>query len=168
MSDELMMYTVPPEGLVRSFIAGSALLLTACAHPSLDLRTDPARPTPAAASAVVGMWSGTVFESDADPGTPFTLVQVQHADGTVSGQLVFDGSDIPLADVTVVQATGDRYSALVGPYRTTRDDRPVVARLDGQITGRTLNGTMYARPVSGGKAYKGRFTAERVPGVGAM
>ena len=160
---------MPREGPVRSVIAISALVLaTACVHPSLDLNSVPARPEPAVANAMVGMWSGTVFESEADPGTPFTLVQVQHADGTVSGQLVFDGSDIPLADVTVVQATADRYSALVGPYRTTRDDRPVVARLDGQITGQTLNGTMYARPVNGGKAYKGRFTAERVPGVGAM
>ena len=153
---------------MRSFIAVSALLLTACAHPSLDLRTDPAHPTPEAASAVVGMWSGTVFESEADPGTPFTLVQVRHRDGTVSGQLVFDGSDIPLANVTVLEATADRYSALVGPYRMPRDDRSVVARLDGQITGTTLTGRMYARPVDGGKAYKGRFTAERVPGVGVM
>ncbi len=114
------------------------------------------------------MWSGTVFESEADPGTPFTLVQVRHRDGTVSGQLVFDGSDIPLANVTVLEATADRYSALVGPYRTPRDDRPVVARLDGQISGTTLTGRMYARPVDGGKAYKGRFTAERVPGVDVM
>ena len=163
-----MMYTVPPEGLVRSFIAGSALLLTACAHPSLDLRTDPARPTPATASAVVGMWSGTVFESEADPGTPFTLVQVRHLDGTVSGQLVFSGTRIPLTDVKVLEATADRYVALIGPYASLRDARQVVARLDAQLVGQTLTGTVYARPVDGGKAYKGRFTAERVPGVGAM
>ena len=163
-----MMYTVPPEGLVRSVIAVSALLLAACARPSLDLRTVPARPEPAIASAVVGMWSGTVFESETDPGTPFTLVQVQHRDGTVSGHLAFNGSDMPLADVIVLEATADRYVALIGPYATPRDSRQVVARLDAHRVGPTLTGTMYARPVNGGKAYKGRFTAERAPAVDIM
>ena len=165
----LMLYTVPPEGLVRSFIAVSALLLAAaCARPSLDLSTVPARPGPAVANAMVGMWSGTVFESEADPGTPFTLVQVQHRDGTVSGQLAFNGSRIPLADVTVLEATTDRYVALIGPYASPRDARQIVARLEAQLVGTTLSGTVYARSVDGGKAYKGRFTAERAPGVDVM
>src|SRR5688500_20366103 len=84
--------TMPREGLVRSAIAVSAFVLAACARPSLDLNSVPARPDAAVANAMVGMWSGTVFESEADPGTPFTLVQVRHVDGTVSGQLVFSGS----------------------------------------------------------------------------
>jgi hypothetical protein len=164
-----MQHTVPPEGLVRSFIAVSALaLVAACARPSLDLSTVPARPEPAIASAMVGMWSGTVFESEADPGTPFTLVQIQHRDGTVTGQLAFNGSSIPLADVKVLEATADRYVALIGPYVSPRDARQVVARLDAQLVGRTLTGTVYARSVDGGRAYRGRFTAARAPGVDVM
>ena len=160
---------MPREGPVRSVIAVSALVLaTACVHPSLDLNSVPARPEPAVANAMVGMWSGTVFESEADPGTPFTLVQVRHLDGTVSGQLVFSGTRIPLTDVKVLEATADRYVALIGPYASPRDARQVVARLDAQLVGQTLTGTVYARPVDGGKAYKGRFTAERAPGVDVM
>jgi hypothetical protein len=164
-----MLHTEPREGLVRTDLAVTALMLTAaCARPSLDLSTVPARPEPAVANAMVGMWSGTVFESEADPGTPFTLVQVQHQDGTVSGQLAFNGSRIPLTDVKVVEATADHYVALVGPYTSERDARQVVARLDAQLVGQKLTGTMYARPVEGGKAYRGRFTAERAPGIGVM
>jgi len=164
-----LLYTMPPEGPVRSAIAVSALILTvACARPSLDLNTVPARPERAVANAMVGMWAGTVFESENGPGTPFTLVQVQHQDGTVSGQLAFNGSSIPLTDVKVLEATADHYVALIGPYAGPRDAGPVVARLDAQLVGQTLTGTVYARPVNGGKAYKGRFTAERAPGVVGM
>jgi hypothetical protein len=164
-----MLYTVPPEGLMRTFTAVTALMLaTACAHPSLDLSTVPARPEPAVASAMVGMWAGTVFESEADPGTPFTLVQIQHRDGTVSGQIAFNGSSIPLTDVKVLEATADRYVALIGPYASPRDSRQVVARLEAVRIGDRLSGTVYARAVEGGKAYKGHFTAERAAGVTAM
>ena len=154
---------------MRSFIAITALVITAaCARPSLDLSTVPAPAEPAMANAMVGMWSGTVFESDADPGTPFTLVQVKHADGTVTGQLAFNGSRLPITDVKVLEATADRYVALIGPYASGRDSRQVVARLDAQLVGQTLTGTVYARPVDGGKAYKGRFTAERAAAVDVM
>ena len=164
-----MLYTVPPEGLLRSFIDVPILMLaTACARPSLDLSTVPNRPEPAVASAMVGMWSGTVFESEADPGTPFTLVQVQHPDGTVTGQLAFNGSKIPITDVKVLEATADHYVALIGPYTSPRDSRQVVARLEADRVGEKLTGKVYARSVDGGKAYKGRFTAERAPGVTAM
>jgi hypothetical protein len=154
---------------MRTAITISALLLTAaCARPSLDLRAVPARPEAAVAGAMAGMWSGTVFESDADPGTPFTLVQVPHPDGTVAGQLVFNGSTIPLTDVTVLEATADRYVALIGPYTSPRDGRAVVARFEAQRVGGKLTGTVYARAVDGGKAYKGHFTAERAPVISGM
>jgi hypothetical protein len=123
---------------------------------------------PAVANAMVGMWSGTVFESEADPGTPFTLVQVRQTDGTVSGQVAFNGSSIPLTDVKVLEATADRYVALIGPYASPHDASQVVARLEAHRVGEKLTGTVYARSVDGGKAYKGRFTAERAPGVNAM
>jgi hypothetical protein len=161
-----MKYTVPQEGPVRATIAVSALvLIAACARPSLDLSLRPAPSEPAVANAMVGIWSGTVFESVADPGTPFTLVQVKHADGTVTGQIAFNGSSIPLTDVKVLEATADRYVALIGPYASPRDSRQIVARLDARLDGQTLTGKVYARPVDGGKAYKGHFTAERSPGV---
>ncbi len=154
---------------MRSFTAVSALVLaTACAHPSLDLHSVPTPAEPAVASAMVGMWAGTVFESEADPGTPFTLVQIQHRDGTVTGQLAFNGSTIPLTDVKVLEATADRYVALIGPYASPRDSRQVVARLEAVRVGDRLTGTVYARATEGGKAYKGHFTAERAPGVRGM
>jgi hypothetical protein len=154
---------------VRTTIIISALLLTvACARPSLDLDTVPARPETSVASTMVGMWSGTVFESEADPGTPFTLVQIRQSDGTVSGQIAFNGSNIPLTDVKVLEATSDRYVALVGPYASAVDAQPVVARLEAHLTGQRLSGTVYAKPVNGGKAYRGRFTAERAPGISGM
>ena len=164
-----MLYTVPREGLMRTITAVIALVLvTACARPSLDLSTVPARTEPAVASAMVGMWAGTVFESEADPGTPFTLVQIQHRDGTVTGQIAFNGSSIPLTDVKVLEATADRYVALIGPYTSPHDSRQVVARLEAVRSGDKLSGKVYARAVDGGKAYKGRFTAERAAGVTAM
>ena len=154
---------------MRTFTAAVALMLaTACARPSLDLTTVPTKPEPAVASAMVGMWAGTVFESEADPGTPFTLVQIQLADGTVSGQIAFNGSSIPLTDVKVLEATADRYVALIGPYASPHDSRQVVARLEAVRIGDKLSGTVYARAVEGGKAYKGHFNAERAAGVTAM
>jgi hypothetical protein len=169
MLERSMQETVPPEGPVRTVLAISALLVSvACARPSLDLSTVPTTPTPAGASAMVGMWTGTVYGSEADPGTPFTLLQVKHADGTVSGQIAFSGSKIPITDVKVLEASADRYVALIGPYASPHDARQVVARLEAQIIGGTLTGTMYARPVDGGKAFKGRFTAERAPGIDVM
>ena len=154
---------------MRSVIAVSALMIvTACVHPSLDLGTVPTRPAPAVARSLVGLWAGTVFESEADPGTPFTLVQIQHRDGTVTGQLAFNGSNIPLTDVKVLEATADRYVALIGPYTIPRDSRQVVARLDATRVGDKLSGKVYARGIEGGKAYKGHFTAERAPGITAM
>ncbi len=148
-------------------VASALLLTTACARPSLDLNAVPARPEPAAVSTVAGMWSGIVFESDADPGTPFTLLQVRQRDGTLAGQLAFTGSTIPLADIRVLEATEERYVALVGPFTNARDSVQLVARLEGQVTGQTMTGTVYSRSINGGKAYKGRFRAERARDITA-
>jgi hypothetical protein len=147
---------------VRSLLIASALVISAaCARPSLDLNAVPSRVEPDAAAAVIGMWSGLVYESEADPGTPFMLVQVRQSDGTVGGQLAFTGSSIPIADLKVLEASGTHYVALVGPFTNARDSVQIVARLEGQLVGRTLSGTIYSRSINGGKPYKGRFTAER-------
>ena len=102
-----------------------------------------------------------VYESEADPGTPFTLVQVRQADGTLGGQLAFTGSAIPLTEVKVLEASGSHYVALVGHFSNSRDSSQIVARLEGELSGQTMKGTVYSRSTNGGKAYKGRFTAER-------
>ena len=148
---------------MRSLFALSAIVALSCARPSLDLDTAPARPDASVASAVAGLWSGTVYESEADPGSPFTLVQVRRADGTLGGQMAFAGARIPLADVMVIEATADSYVALVGPYRSALASGDVVARIEASRVGDTLTGTLYARSVNGGRAYRGRFTAERTP-----
>jgi hypothetical protein len=148
---------------MRSLSPLFLIVAVSCARPSLDLATTPARPDSSVASAVTGLWSGTVYESEADPGSPFTLVQVRRADGTLGGQMAFAGARIPLADVTVIEATADTYVALVGPYRSELASSDVVARIEASRDGDTLTGTLYARPVKGGRAYKGRFTAERTP-----
>jgi hypothetical protein len=150
------------------FIASALVVSAACARPSLDLNAVPSRVEPAAASAVSGMWSGMLYESEADPGTPFTLVQVRQADGTLGGQLAFTGSSSPLADLKVLEASSDHYVAIVGPFTNSRDSVQIVARLEGQLVGRTMTGTVYSRSMNGGKAYKGRFKAERSRDVTLM
>ena len=150
------------------FIAAALVVFAACARPSLDLNAVPSRVDPAAASAVAGMWSGMVYESEADPGTPFTLVQVRQNDGTLGGQLAFTGSSSPLVDLKVLEASGDHYVAIVGPFTNSRDSVQIVARLEGQLVGHTMTGTIYSRSMNGGKPYKGRFKAERSRDVSAM
>ena len=98
------------------------MLAAACVHPSLDLNSASARPEPAVANAMVGMWSGTVFESEADPGTPFTLVQVRHPDGTVSGQLVFSGTRIPLTDVKAYMGHADVQTTMLYVHHVPQHD----------------------------------------------
>lgn len=113
-------------------------------------------------ASLSGLWSGTLFVTGEDEGTPFSLHQGGCAtEGDVVGRLAFTGTQRAPAEVQLLEASATTYVALVGPYHDPASNAQMLTVLEARRTGDRLYGTYRVRPVMGGRTTEGRFVAIR-------
>ena len=118
--------------------------------------------TPQVMNDLSGVWTGTLFLSGEEGGTPFSLQQGGCvAEGDSAGRLAFTGTRVAPAEVQLLEASATTYVALVGPYQDPASNAEMVTVLEARRAGDRLYGTYRVRPVTGGRATEGRFVAVR-------
>ncbi|HEY9016029.1 MAG TPA: hypothetical protein VIM84_13325 [Gemmatimonadales bacterium] len=157
------------------YLLCAALALAACERrdtareattdttPSVDIATDsagaPGQTMTALADRLLGSWKARGYDSGSSRAQPFTMTWSRAPDGSMAGQISFEGGE--KYNVKVVSTTDTLIVYESEPHRSPTLKAQVVTRTQARMVGDTLVGTYTARAGKGGKTLKGRFTATR-------
>ncbi len=115
---------------------------------------------PRVIAQLAGTWNGTLFLSDSDRGTPFSLTQ--HPTWELyRGTLAFPKTLLEPADVRLLEASDTTFVALAGPYFDPDVQDDMLTLIEARRDGNRLWGSFCSRPADGPRHAKRRFVAFR-------
>lgn len=115
---------------------------------------------PRVIAQLAGTWNGTLFLSDSDRGTPFSLMQHPTSD-LYRGTLAFPKSLLEPADVRLLEASDTTFVALAGPYFDPDMQDDILTLIEARRDGNRLWGNFCSRRSDGPRQAKRRFVAFR-------
>ena len=108
---------------------------------------------------LLGTWKAQGYDAGSSRGQPFTITWSRAPDGSLTGNIAFEGGE--QYDVKVVSTTDTLIVYQSEPHRSPTLKTQVVTRTQARFVGDTLVGSYTARAGKGGKTLKGTFRATR-------
>ena len=108
---------------------------------------------------LLGSWKAQGYDAGSSRAQPFTITWTRAPDGSLTGNIAFEGGE--QYDVKVVSTTDTLIVYESEPHRSPTLKAQVVTRTQARIVGDTLVGSYTARAGKGGKTLKGTFRATR-------
>jgi hypothetical protein len=108
---------------------------------------------------LLGSWKAQGYDAGSSRAQPFTITWTRAPDGSLTGNIAFQGGE--QYDVKVVSTTDTLIVYESEPHRSPTLNAQVVTRTQARMIGDTLVGSYTARAGKGGKTLKGTFRATR-------
>jgi hypothetical protein len=108
---------------------------------------------------LLGSWKAQGYDAGSSRAQPFTITWTRAPDGSLTGNIAFQGGE--QYDVKVVSTTDTLIVYESEPHRSPTLNAQVVTRTQARMIGDTLVGNYTARAARGGKTLKGTFRATR-------
>jgi hypothetical protein len=137
----------------------SAAATTGLADTTDQDTSGPGQTMTALPDRLLGSWKAQGYEVGSSRGQPFTITWTRAPDGSLAGNIAFEGGE--QYDVKVVSTTDTSIVYQSEPHRSPTLKTQVVTRTQARFVGDTLVGSYTARAGKGGKTLKGTFRATR-------
>jgi hypothetical protein len=108
---------------------------------------------------LLGSWKAQGYDAGSSRGQPFTITWARAPDGSLTGNIAFEGGE--QYDVKLVSTSDTVIVYQSEPHRSPTLKTQVVTRTQARFVGDTLVGSYTARAGKGGKVLKGTFRATR-------
>ncbi len=108
---------------------------------------------------LLGSWKAQGYDAGSSRAQPFTITWTRAPDGSLTGNIAFEGGE--QYDVKVVSTTDTMIVYESEPHRSPTLKAQVVTRTQARMIGDTLVGSYTARAGKGGKTLRGTFRATR-------
>ena len=108
---------------------------------------------------LLGSWKAQGYDAGSSRGQPFTITWSRAPDGSLTGNIAFEGGE--QYDVKVVSTSDTVIVYQSELHRSPTLKTQVVTRTQARVVGDTLVGSYTARSPKGGKTLKGTFRATR-------
>jgi hypothetical protein len=118
---------------------------------------------PATVAAMAGTWRGETLD-ESGRREAFTLLRDGSVDSAVTGRFLFYAThEIAPTGVRLLEASGNMFAALIGPYFDPACDTDVVTVFEGVRHEDRIEGSFYTRATQWREPVRaGRFLARRV------
>lgn len=108
-----------------------------------------------------GLWKGRLHDADGERHLPFTLLNSVPETGDMVARLAFAMPDTEPVNLELLEASSFAYVVVTEPYRDPRRGTLVLTSFEGRWARNRLWGAYLTRPLAGGDAIIGRFSAMR-------
>jgi hypothetical protein len=108
---------------------------------------------------LLGSWKAQGYDAGSSRAQPFTITWTRAPDGSLSGNIAFEGGE--RYGVKVVSTTDTLIVYQSEPHLSPTLKARVVTRTQARMVGDTLVGSYTARAAKGGKTLRGTFRATR-------
>lgn len=108
-----------------------------------------------------GLWKGRLHDADGERHVPFAILNSVPERGDMVGRLSFAIPSATPITLGLLEASASAYVVVTEPYTDPLTKRLVLTSFEGRWARNRLWGAYLTRPLGGGEAMIGRFSAVR-------